>query len=115
MHVLWSQGRPMTSLEIQDLVTGKRPAQTTLLTALDRLGQKGMVRRVGDAVRRVQFEPTITEAEHASQAMLEALPEDASRGAALLKFAGDLDPEDLDILREAISQRGSSNRSKKRR
>lgn len=115
MQVLWSESRPMTSVEIQDLVAGKRPAQTTLLTALERLGRKGLVRRVGDAARRVQFEPTVTEAERASQAMIEALPEAASRGAALLKFAGDLGPDDLAILRKAISERGVSSRSQERR
>lgn len=115
MQVLWSEGRPMTSLEIQDLIVGKRPAQTTLLTALDRLGRKGLVRRVGDAARRVQFESTMSEAEHASQIMMEALPEAASRGAALLKFAGDLGTDDLTILQQAIAARGASDSSKKRR
>lgn len=114
MQVLWAEGRPMTSVEILDLVAGKRPAQTTLLTALERLSRKGLVRRVGDAVRKVQFEPTLTEAEHASQAMLEALPEADSRGAALLKFAGDLDPDDLAVLQQAIANRGMSGRKKSR-
>ena len=115
MRVLWSEGRPMTSLEIQELVGGKRPAQTTLLTSLDRLSRKGMVHRVGDAVRRVQFEATMTEAEYASQIMMEALPDAASRGAALLKFAGDLATEDLDILRQAIFARAAPGRAKKHR
>lgn len=113
MQVLWSQGRPLTSIELQDLVAGKRPAQTTLLTALERLSRKGLVRRVGDAARRVQFEPTMTEAEHASRTMIEALPDADNRGAALLKFAGDLDADDLAILHQAITARGRPARSKK--
>lgn len=105
MDALWAADTPLTSPELQDRVAGKRPAQTTLLTALDRLGRKGMVRRVGESVRRVRFEPALTEAEYASQAMLEALPEAGNRGAALLKFAGNLAAEDLAILQSAIAER----------
>lgn len=115
MQVLWSEGRPMTSVEILDLVVGKRPAQTTLLTALERLSRKGLVRRVGDAARKVQFEAALTEAEHASQTMIQALPEANSRGAALLKFAGDLSADDLALLQQAITERRPADRSKKRR
>lgn len=115
MQALWSEGRPMTSVEILDVVAGKRPAQTTLLTALERLSRKGLVRRVGDAARKVQFEAALTEAEHASQTMIQALPEADSRGAALLKFAGDLDPADLALLQQAITERKPSDSSKKRR
>lgn len=114
LDALWAEGRPMTSSEILDFVAGRRPAQTTLLTALDRLSRKGMVRRVGDAARKVKFEATMSEAEHASRVMLEALPDAASRGAALLKFAGDLEADDLSILQKAIADRESSGRSKKR-
>ncbi len=114
MAALWAAEGPLTSPQLQDRVAGRRPAQTTLLTALDRLGHKGLVRRVGEATRRVQFEAAITEAEHASRAMLEALPEDRNRGAALLRFAGDLGPDDLAVLQAAIAERRRPGRAEKR-
>lgn len=110
LAVLWSQGRSMTCSEILELVAGRRPAPTTLLTALERLGRKGMVRRVGDAARNVRFEPTVTQAEHASRIMLEALPDAAGRGAALLQFARGLGLDDLRILEQAIVEHGVTER-----
>ena len=102
LRLLWSAAEPLTAREIQDRFPGRVPASTTILTALDRLRAKGDVARVGHEQRGIRFAATQSEAEHASRAMLNALKTIDGREAALLKFAGNLDARDADLLRAAL-------------
>lgn len=102
MRILWEQPQPVSARQIQDSFTGRTPAYTTLMTALDRLEKKGRVVRLGDSPRKVQFRATRSGEEHASAAMLSALAEAGDREAALLRFAGTLAPGDMDVLRRAL-------------
>lgn len=110
MSVLWNDPEPLTSTEILDQMPEPVPAQTTLLTALHRLCEKGRVTRVGTAQRGARFTATSTSAQHVSQEMLGRLDESSDRSAALLQFAGDLAPEDLDRLKDAIAARNRPRR-----
>lgn len=112
MTVLWDNAEPLTAKEILDHIPGRTPAHTTLLTALDRLCRKGQVARLGDAPRGMRFQAVHSEAEHASQAMLETLGETQDRGAALLSFAGSLSTQDIELLMGAIDSR-AQGRSKR--
>lgn len=112
MRVLWQQSRPLTVREIMDHIAGRTPAHTTLLTSLDRLCTKGLVLRVGEARRGMQFQAATTGAEHAGEAMFGALEEADDRGAALLNFAGNLNSGDVELLTAALA---SQQRRIKRR
>ena len=105
LGVLWSSSDPLTAKVIGQRIDGDRPAHTTLLTALERLQRKGEVRRTGTALRGVSFVATRSEAEHASQQMMDVLEDSADPGAALLRFAGELDARDAELLERAISAR----------
>lgn len=111
MEVLWAHAAPMTAVQILELVPGKRPAHTTLLTALDRLCRKGLAVRTDVGSRELRFQPATTEAEHASQVMLKTLGDTHDRSAALLQFAGDLTAGDIALLRGAIKGRGKTRRA----
>lgn len=102
MAALWSNAAPLTPREIQQRIPGRVPAYTTLLTALDRLTRKGRVARIGDGPRGIRFQAGCSEAEHASQVMLDTLSDAQDRSAALLRFAGELAPEDIALLQQAI-------------
>lgn len=114
LHILWSNDVPLTAKEIRDVFPGKKPAHTTILTALDRLQAKGHVVRVGQAARGIRFAPARSESEHASEAMLGTLADTSDRAAALLKFAGNLDAKDVKLLREALTPRSPQGRKPKR-
>ncbi len=105
MRVLWENDEPLSGREIQTLLEGKQPAYTTLLTVLTRLETKGLVLRSGPSPRRMRFAPTRSGGEQASLRMADALDEATDREAALLRFAGSLGPDDVELLRQAIDSR----------
>lgn len=95
---------PVGVREIQEEFSAPRPAYTTLLTVLDRLAAKGLVARDELSPRKVRFVATHSEEEHASTAMMSALREAEDKRAALLRFAGNLDAEDVALLRDALDR-----------
>ncbi|OJX65514.1 MAG: CopY family transcriptional regulator [Micrococcales bacterium 73-13] len=105
LRILWDAETPLSAKEIQEAFDGHTPAYTTVMTSLERLQKKGQVIRSGDSPRKVRFEAARTEHEHASEAMLSALDGAANREAALLRFAGNLDAQDMEVLRLAMGGR----------
>lgn len=105
LRVLWDSPRPLTAKDIGGHIPPPTPAQTTVLTALDRLSAKGLVKRAGDELRGIRFLPAHTEEEHISRAMLSRLGSSSDREAALLHFAGNLNDEDLKVLRRVVDDK----------
>lgn len=103
MRILWDAATPMSAREIQAMFTGHTPAYTTVMTALERLQKKGDVVRSGDSPRKIRFHATRSGDEHIGRSMMTALDAADDRQAALLRFAGNLEPEDIELLRRAIA------------
>ncbi|MVA74849.1 transcriptional regulator [Auraticoccus sp. F435] len=101
LRALWQGEEPLSAQELAGRLPGTTPAVTTVLTALERLRVKGEVVRVGGA-RGVRFAAARSESEFTGEAMLATLADSGDRTAALLKFAGSLDPEDVAALRRAL-------------
>lgn len=97
-----AQGTPLSARDLAERFTEPRPAVTTLLTILDRLHGKGLVRREELSPRRVRFTATQSGEEHASAMMLQALREAEDPRAVLLRFAGNLDSDDVAFLQSAL-------------
>lgn len=112
LHTLWDHHAALTAREIQSRMPGPHPAHTTILTALERLRDKGHVVRIGDEQRNVRWTATRTEEEHAGTAMLQRLGAASDREATLLHFAGNLQPADLDVLRKALGGGASDDRAR---
>lgn len=110
LRILRENESALGAKDIQDLFTGAVPAYTTLLTSLDRLVAKGDVERIAESPRKVRFFATRSEAENVSDSMIGALGRVEDRRAALLKFAGNLDDDDVLFLQEALKPRGRSGR-----
>ncbi|QPZ37969.1 BlaI/MecI/CopY family transcriptional regulator [Paramicrobacterium chengjingii] len=102
MTVLWSSEAALSARDIQESLSGHAPAYTTVLTTLDRLETKQLVTRIAESPRKVRFSAVRSEPEQASHSMHSALADVGDRRAALLKFTGDLDDDDLAVLRDAI-------------
>ncbi|QTV80354.1 BlaI/MecI/CopY family transcriptional regulator [Microbacterium sp. NIBRBAC000506063] len=107
MRILWERDELLSARDVQALFSGHTPAYTTLMTALDRLEKKGQVVRSGESPRKVRFRAARSGDEHASREMASALDAAGDRQAALLRFAGNLAAEDLELLRQAIAPRKS--------
>ena len=112
MQILWASDEAISARDIQDRFSGRTPAYTTLMTALDRLERKGQVQRQAESPRKVRFSATHSAGEHAGDRMLTALNNTGDREAALLQFAGNLDEADVALLMSAFNR---SNRKHKRR
>lgn len=102
MRLLWEENQPVGAHDLQKKFADPQPAYTTLMTALSRLEKKGRVVRSGDSPRKVRFIPSRSDEEYASETMMTALGEAGDRRAALLAFAGNLNDEDLDLLRASF-------------
>ncbi len=108
LRALWRSERPLTAQELGQQLSGEPPAATTVLTALERLRAKGEVVRIGDGPRGLRFAPARSESDYTGEAMLATLADSGDRTGALLKFAGSLDPADVEALRRALERPGRS-------
>ncbi|WP_267420728.1 MULTISPECIES: BlaI/MecI/CopY family transcriptional regulator [unclassified Curtobacterium] len=108
LDTLWSADGAMTARQVLDAVPEPRPALTTILTVLDRLGRKGAVEREQRTDGPLAFRATNSRDEQTASLMSTALAAASDREAALLQFTGSLASDDLDVLRRALDARARS-------
>lgn len=106
LRVLRASATSLGAREVQAAFVFSMPAHTTILTALDRLVDKGEVEREQLSPRKMRFRAVRSAVEDASATMRSALDAIEDRKAALLKFAGDLDEQDIALLQSALRTRG---------
>lgn len=108
MDRLWSWDHPAVVREVlEDLKRDRAIAYTTVMTVLDNLHRKGVVTRekVGRAYR---YRPTYTREQHTATLMEQVLASSGDRGATLLHFVEQMQPEELAELRQALEGFGSA-------
>ncbi|MGH9091958.1 MAG: BlaI/MecI/CopY family transcriptional regulator [Acidimicrobiales bacterium] len=100
MDVLWSS--PAGGLTVRE-VGAQLPdhAYTTVLTVLDRLHRKDVVRRTRDG-RAHRYTPVASREAYTAELMHEALGTSPDRGAVLVRLAETVDPADAAALRQAL-------------
>jgi predicted transcriptional regulator len=104
MNVLWDAPAPLTVREVLDALDERDLAYTTIMTVLDRLGTKQMVRRERDG-RAFQYAPALSRDEATSELLHAALDEAGTdRTAALVHFARTVDPDEAKALRAALDE-----------
>jgi predicted transcriptional regulator len=92
----------MTAREVAAALSGRRSlAYTTVLTVLDRLERKGLVRRLRDG-RAHHYAPMASRAAYVAELMLEALGSASDRDAVLMHFADQVSGEEAEVLRRAL-------------
>ncbi|WP_420370091.1 BlaI/MecI/CopY family transcriptional regulator [Curtobacterium sp. L1-20] len=112
LDALWSTAGGtddgLTARQVLDAFPEPRPALTTVLTVLDRLGRKGQVERQEHDDAPLTFRAANSREEQTASLMSNALAAATDREAALLQFTGSLASDDLDVLRRAIDARSRS-------
>ena len=100
LATLWTRAEPMTPSMVQAELP-RDLAYTTVMTVLQRLHAKGLLRRsrVG---RAFAYEPVVDAAELAAQQMRRALDRGRDRAAVLQRFLAGLSPEDEGVLHELL-------------
>ena len=95
-------GSAVTARQVSDRLGAARPlAYTTVLTVLDRLERKGLVRRLREG-RAHRYAPIATREAYAAKLMLDALGRASDRDAALVRFVDAVSPEEAEVLRRAL-------------
>ncbi|MCW2788034.1 MAG: CopY family transcriptional regulator [Aeromicrobium sp.] len=104
MNILWDAPGPHTVREVLDALGERDLAYTTVMTVLDRLGAKQMVRRERDG-RAFRYAPAISR-DAATAELLHAALDHAGtdRTAALVHFAHTVDPAEAEALRAALDE-----------
>lgn len=102
LAALWGGAEPMTPSMVQAALP-RDLAYTTVMTVLQRLHGKGLLRR-HRAGRAFAYEPVIDAAELAAQQMRSALDRGSDRAAVLQRFLSGLSSEDEGILHELLDR-----------
>jgi predicted transcriptional regulator len=100
LAALWAANEPLTPAGVQRELDGAL-AYTTVMTALTRLHDKGVVTRCR-AGRAYAYAPRLDQAGIAAARMRELLDAGADRRAVLAQFVGALDPRDERLLEELL-------------
>ncbi|MFF5290444.1 BlaI/MecI/CopY family transcriptional regulator [Paractinoplanes globisporus] len=106
MTVLWERYDPLTVREVHQELARERHrdlAYTTVMTVLDRLAKKGVVRQLKEG-RAYRYAPAQSREEMTASVMMDALSGTPDQDAALAHFVGQLPPEALRAAIEAAAR-----------
>jgi predicted transcriptional regulator len=103
MDVLWARDAPTTVREVATDLAARNLAYTTVMTVLDRLARKQLVRRERDVDGRTwRYVAASGRDAYVAELMLQALDLTGDRRAALLQFARSVPRPDAEVLRSAL-------------
>jgi predicted transcriptional regulator len=107
MDVLWHAREPLRVRQVLErLDTGKPLAYTTVMTVLDNLHRKAWVARELEG-KAYWYEPQVSRAEAAANALREVLSASGDPQAALMHFAQTATDEESELLRKALRRKAS--------
>ncbi|MEV5325364.1 BlaI/MecI/CopY family transcriptional regulator [Nonomuraea fastidiosa] len=102
MDRMWSYRRPASVRDVlEDLRKEREIAYTTVMTVMDKLHTKGLLRRepVG---RAYMYEPVSTKEAYTAELMRHALAASGNQAATLVHFLERLTPEEATALETAL-------------
>lgn len=100
MEILWEHPGGASAREVT-IGLPQELAMTTVLTVLDRLRRKGLVRRE-PAGRRFRYLAAAGKADYVSALMVEALGTEADSHVVLERFVQAVSPEQVEALRRLL-------------
>lgn len=102
MSRLWQWNRPTTVREVlEDLRAEREIAYTTVMTVMDKLHQKGWLRRDQQG-RAYLYQPVSSREAYTATLMYDAWNTSENRAAALVHFFSMMKPDELAALRAAV-------------
>ena len=104
MRALWRLGQGSVEEVRKKLPARQRGAYTTVQTVLNRLADRGLLKRRREG-KTIFYEPKISEADYFSRSLRRTLGQASAdaRRSALANVVGELDPKELDEI-EALAQ-----------
>ena len=101
MEILWASSESLSAYDLQEQLSDRKLAATTILTVLSRLEKKGFVARIRDA-RPHRYTAAASREEHMADLMHEVLGTASNRTAVLERFVGQVSPEEAETLRRLL-------------
>ena len=102
MGCLWSADEPMSVRDVLNRLNQDRElAYTTVMTVLDNLHRKEMVRREKSG-RAWVYLPAASRSSYTAELMQQALDSSPDRGSALLRFVEQLPVSEVEQLRRVL-------------
>ncbi len=107
MDVMWSAERPFAVREVRERLDYNREvAYTTVMTVMDILHRKGVLRRDKDG-RAWRYWPAEAREEHDARLMAEALRSGGDERITMQRFIEFVSDDEMETLRRAILQASS--------
>ena len=104
MDRLWGYDQPVSVREVlEDLQQDRSIAYTTVMTVMDNLHRKGLLRREM-AGRAYRYQPAQTREEHNAVVMGQVLAGSRDRAVTLMHFLEQMPPDEVARLREALNR-----------
>jgi predicted transcriptional regulator len=105
MAAVWARGATVTVREVHGDLSGQRTlAYTTVMTVMDNLHRKGLLRRAMDG-RAWRYEAILSRAEYSAQLMRDILAAADDHAGVLAQFVAAMTPEETQQLRDVLRQR----------
>ncbi len=101
MNVCWERGQPLTARQVGKALADRDLAHTTVMTVLDRLAKKGLLRRDREG-RAWRYYPAASREAYVAELMLGALDQTGDRDAALARFVRSVSDPEAEALRRAL-------------
>jgi len=102
MHVMWAADRPFAVRDVRERMSYRRPvAYTTVMTVMDILYRKGVLRREKDG-RAWRYWPAEAREEHDARLMAEVLRSGGNRIVTMRRFLERVSAEEMESLRIAV-------------
>ncbi|MFD8564832.1 BlaI/MecI/CopY family transcriptional regulator [Streptosporangium canum] len=102
MDRMWSYHRPATVRDVlEDLRKEREIAYTTVMTVMDKLHKKGLLKRE-PASKAYLYETVSSREAHTAQVMRETLASGGNQAATLVHFLERLTPEEAAALESAL-------------
>lgn len=107
MDVMWSAERPFAVREVRERLRYSRPvAYTTVMTVMDILHRKGVLRRDKDG-RAWRYWPAEAREEHDARLMAEVLRSGGDQYITMRHFVEHVNEDEMETLRRAVLQASS--------
>lgn len=104
MQRLWAWGAGVSTRDVvTDLQRDRGIAYTTVMTVLDNLHRKGLVRRT-KVGRAFQYEAVESREAHVAGLLEDVLGDAGDRSGTLMRFVGRLDPSEQAELRRMLDE-----------
>lgn len=105
MRILWGRGRSSVDDVRSALPTRERGAYTTVQTVMNRLAERGLLKRER-AGKTLLYTPRVSEPEYLSSNLKSTLAgaSDEARRVAVARLVGDLDPAEAEEVKRLAAE-----------